>query len=212
MARPAGAQPLSAERIYEAGLAIVDEHGLEGLSMRRLGAALGVDPMAIYHHVPNKDALVHGMVRRVFASMPEPEERGAWTRRVRQWVRAYRGVVEAHPGLVLKIVTDPEAVALAAGEANESLYRALRLSGLRRAEIEKGAAVVVDYVNGWMLAKSGDYRGGGRDRERDAELDRLFDFGLAVVIAGLDQLVARRRHRQPARREGDAPPGRGSTV
>ncbi|MEA2705134.1 MAG: TetR/AcrR family transcriptional regulator, tetracycline repressor protein [Actinomycetota bacterium] len=192
---------MTPERIFDAGLTIVDEAGVEGLSMRRLGAALGVDPMAIYHHVPNKEALFHGIVRRVLAEMPMPGESGSWPTRVRQWARAYRAVVVAHPHLVLRIVTSPDAVAVAAGETNGALYRSLQLSGLGPADIERGAGVIVDYVNGAVLAKAtppsagepADREPAGRepaeretaDRELDEVLDDVFEFGLDVVIAGL---------------------------
>src|SRR5271157_1026364 len=48
---------LTREKIVKAAVRIVDRDGLAALSMRRLGAALGVDPMAIYYHLPNKAAL-----------------------------------------------------------------------------------------------------------------------------------------------------------
>jgi TetR/AcrR family transcriptional regulator, tetracycline repressor protein len=184
--RRAGTEPLTPERIFDAGLAIVDRAGVEGLSMRRLGAALGVDPMAIYHHVPNKEALFHGIVRRVFAEMPMPDESGSWPTRVRQWARAYRAVVEAHPNLVLRIVTSPAAVAVAAGEANAALYRALQVSGLRPVDVQRGADVIVDYVNGSVLATAG---GEAADRGLSEALDDVFEFGLDVVIIGLVHLV-----------------------
>jgi AcrR family transcriptional regulator len=50
--------PLSRERILKAALRIADEEGLEALSMRRLAADLDATPMALYNHVPNKDALL----------------------------------------------------------------------------------------------------------------------------------------------------------
>ncbi len=186
MGRRAGAEPLTPERIFDAGLALVDRAGVEGLSMRRLGTALGVDPMAIYHHVPNKEALFHGIVRRVFAEMPNSDESGSWPTRVRLWARAYRGVVEGHPNLVLRIVTSPAAVAVAAGEANAALYRALQVSGLRPVDVERGADVIIDYVNGSVLATAG---GEAAERGLSEALDDVFEFGLDVLIVGLVHLV-----------------------
>ena len=189
MGRRSGAEPLTPERIYDAGLAIIDEVGVDGLSMRRLGAALGVDPMAVYHHVPNKEAVFHGIVRRVFADMPKPTETGAWQNRVKKWAHAYWSVVASHPSLIVTIVTTPDAVAVAAPEANSSLYPALELAGLRPADVERAAAVIVDYVNGAVLAKAA----GGLDQEMSDAVESFFEFGLGVVIAGIDQLPRRRR-------------------
>lgn len=59
--------PLSRVRIAEAATAIVDRDGLEALSMRRLGAELGVEGMAIYRHFPNKAAVLAGVVEVLLA-------------------------------------------------------------------------------------------------------------------------------------------------
>ena len=48
---------LSREYILHTALRIVDRDGPDKLTMRRLGAELGVDPMAVYHYLPNKAAL-----------------------------------------------------------------------------------------------------------------------------------------------------------
>jgi AcrR family transcriptional regulator len=55
-------EPLSRERILKTALRIVDEEGLEHLSMRRIAGELNATPMALYNHVPNKDALLAGVV------------------------------------------------------------------------------------------------------------------------------------------------------
>ncbi|HZA42013.1 MAG TPA: TetR/AcrR family transcriptional regulator C-terminal domain-containing protein [Actinomycetota bacterium] len=55
-------EPLSRERILKTALRIVDEEGLEHLSMRRIAGELNATPMALYNHVPNKDALLAGIV------------------------------------------------------------------------------------------------------------------------------------------------------
>src|SRR5690606_21759304 len=54
-------RPLTRRRIVEAALAIVDERGLPDLTMRRLGARLGVEAMSIYKHLPSKEAVIEGV-------------------------------------------------------------------------------------------------------------------------------------------------------
>ena len=54
-------EQLSQERIIAAALELVDEHGLEGLSMRALGRRLGVEAMALYHYFPSKAALLEAV-------------------------------------------------------------------------------------------------------------------------------------------------------
>ena len=61
-------EPLSRDRIVEAAMAAADRDGLDGLSMRRLGQQLGVDPMALYRHVRDKEDLLAGIREAVIAS------------------------------------------------------------------------------------------------------------------------------------------------
>ncbi|MEA2676811.1 MAG: hypothetical protein QOJ81_952 [Chloroflexota bacterium] len=56
---------LNTDRILEAGMALLDRDGIEGLSMRRLGAELGSGATSVYWHVPNKEALLDLIVDRL---------------------------------------------------------------------------------------------------------------------------------------------------
>ena len=85
--------PLTRERVLHAAVALADESGSESLSMRKLGEALGVEAMSLYHHVANKDDLLDGMIDVVFArSTCPPAGRtgrrrcaGGPSRRARSW-------------------------------------------------------------------------------------------------------------------------------
>jgi AcrR family transcriptional regulator len=213
---------LTEEDIFAAALKLVDEDGLDALSMRRLGASLGVDPMAVYRHIAGKEELLHGLVKRIFTEMPAPADKGPWTRRVRQWARAYRSVAQAHPNLVLRIVSDPEAVGVAAVHANETLYKALELSGLSPVEVVRAAGLIVDFVNGWVLATTaGDIRARASEAFQaalDAQPDEAvavqrrvlqharrgvdgdsFGFGIDVILGGLQQRIDQKQRRKGAR-------------
>jgi AcrR family transcriptional regulator len=79
--------------VLDAALAYLDEHGLPALSMRKLGARLGVEAMTLYHYVPNKDALLDGLVDRVMevalGGLGEPAP-GDWTPWMRQFAHSLR--------------------------------------------------------------------------------------------------------------------------
>lgn len=211
MARPKGRRRLSPELIVARALELVDRDGLDALSMRKLADALGVDPMSIYHHVPNKDALLRSVVEAVFEEMPQSSAVGDWTERVRSWAEAYRAVAAAHPNLVLRIVSDPAAVALAATKVNESLFSALAAAGLQPREVVGCADVIVDFVNGYCLALAvprdsvvdaneafrtelGGRSSGSTETQQaifeDRSLDERdgFGFGLDVILRGIEQL------------------------
>jgi AcrR family transcriptional regulator len=67
--RKANQPQLTRDQIVAAAMRLIDEHGVEGHSMRRLGAELGADPSTIYHHVPNKDALYDLVVDEIMGSI-----------------------------------------------------------------------------------------------------------------------------------------------
>jgi AcrR family transcriptional regulator len=186
--RRRGAESLSRERLIEAALELVDEQGLAALTMRRLGAALGVDPMAIYYHVPGERALLKALVERVYETFAleggAGGERGEggeapWPERLRRWARAYRALALRHPNLVLEVVGDPEAVALAARHTDRSLQAAVRASGLPPGDVAAGTALTVDYVNGFVLGEVA-IPGGA---------EGAFERGLDIIVAGLERLA-----------------------
>ncbi len=67
---------LSIGRIVQAGIEIADEHGLGGLSLRKLGEQLGAGTMAAYRHMRSKEELIHLMVDVAFGQPPEGDHRG----------------------------------------------------------------------------------------------------------------------------------------
>jgi AcrR family transcriptional regulator len=112
----------------------VDEHGLAALSTRKLGAALGVEGMTLYHYVPTKAALLDGMVERVLdraagdltaelsaglsadlaagltadrAAGLTPAGGPPWPATVRAVATRFRDVLLAHPGLLGVVATRP---------------------------------------------------------------------------------------------------------
>ncbi len=88
---------LSRERILATALEIADTHGPDALPMRRVATELGVDPMALYRHVRNKDALLDGVVERLWDEVPPPRRDGNWVESLRAFGVGLRAVIDAHP-------------------------------------------------------------------------------------------------------------------
>jgi AcrR family transcriptional regulator len=91
---------LTRERILEAAVALADAEGLDAVTMRRLAGDLGVEAMSLYHHVPNKDALLDGLVAAVIGEVHEAtgESAGAdWRAALRDRCLAARDVMVRHP-------------------------------------------------------------------------------------------------------------------
>src|SRR5664280_309526 len=88
-------EPLARETIVVAAMKIIDTEGLDALSMRRLGAELGVNPMAAYYHVPNKAALYDLVLDAVMAGVDTSTIDGAapLAEQMKQAARAYRAAI-----------------------------------------------------------------------------------------------------------------------
>ena len=103
-AAPRSTARLSRETIVGAGIALADAEGLDALSMRRLAAELGVNPMSLYHHVRDKDALLDAMLDAVVAGIEADDAPLArpsdWTARLRDLLLAARSAMLGHPWAV----------------------------------------------------------------------------------------------------------------
>jgi AcrR family transcriptional regulator len=77
-------EPLTRDRVIGAAVAFADEHGVDDLSMRKLGAELGVEAMSLYNHVENKDDMFDGMIDFVFSAIPIPDEDLDWKEHIRR--------------------------------------------------------------------------------------------------------------------------------
>ena len=87
---------LSRPLVLEAAVALADEDGLEGSSMRRLAQELGVVPMALYKHVANKDELLDGMVDIVFGEIESPAIGDDWRSAMRRRATSARDALKRH--------------------------------------------------------------------------------------------------------------------
>jgi AcrR family transcriptional regulator len=90
---------LDLDRIADAALAVADERGAAGFTMRAVAEALGVTPMALYHHVADKAALVLLLVDKVVASVPLPDPTGMWQEDLWQFALWMREIVNSHPAV-----------------------------------------------------------------------------------------------------------------
>src|SRR5205814_1595470 len=83
-------------RIHAAALRIIDADGLEGLSMRKLAAELGVRAASLYRHVPGKDDLLHAVANDIMRRVDVSDfGTGDWQLGLRTWARPYRLALDA---------------------------------------------------------------------------------------------------------------------
>lgn len=105
--------PLTRERMLAAALECIDEEGLSALTMRRLGARLQRDPMALYRHAKNRAELLDGVVELVLSQLRIDPDHADWQRSLRAAAHRFRGLALAHPNVVPLIATRPLATPLA---------------------------------------------------------------------------------------------------
>ncbi len=145
-------QPLSRDRVLRAAVGVADTSGVEGLTMKAVGDALGVEAMALYRHVTNKDELLSGIVRVVLEEVhgaaadldTAVPAGGDWRDVLRTRILRARGVLHRHqwaPGLITSRGTpdgstlpwfeDLCAVLFDAGFSDDLVHHALHVLGSR---------------------------------------------------------------------------------
>lgn len=148
--RPATPPPeLDRNRIISAALAIVDARGLAGLTMRRLGAELGVDPKAVYHYLPSKAALNDALLEALMSAIRLPEDFGQVPIRtaLEQAAHAYKDALLAHPHALPVAVSRP-LVTPASLEFIERVLSRLLESGLPPRRALDAINLVGNYIRG----------------------------------------------------------------
>jgi len=146
--RKKGATVLSREQIVDAALALIDEHGLDACTMRRLGERLGVDGSSLYHHVSNQATLFDLVADRIMSAVPVPPPLDEGDDPEEAIVRGTRGYFEAmtaHPRAVRLLVERPLRSTVI-GDPFERLVEAFFAAGLTPTQ-----ALWVNGVLGWLL-------------------------------------------------------------
>ena len=147
---------LSAEVVFEAALRLVDQEGIEALTMRRLAADLGVATMSLYSHVPNKDQLLLGVVNLATSEIVLLEPGTPPWEALRVITRDFRRVALLHPNLVPLIVRQPPT-------GSQGLYvleaalDALRRAGLGPEEAAQAYRVSASFAIGFVSLECGGF-------------------------------------------------------
>ena len=139
---------LSAGAVGNAALALADEGGLAALSMRALGARLGVAAMALYRYVPSKDVLLELVLEAAYAELPDelPADAG-WQKRLHQVAMDARTLYLRHPWMLQVSVQRPSLGPHAIRKYEREL-RAVEPAGLSDLDMDLVIATVNDYVRG----------------------------------------------------------------
>ena len=165
--------PLTRERVLVAAVALADASGLPALSMRRLGAELGVEAMSLYNHVRNKDDLLDGITDLVLRRI-ELSDDPDWKVAVRAYAISAHEVLRTHPW-ACNLALAPERAVPASVERADWLLRRLREGGLPPRVTFHAFHALEAHILGFTLWQLGHgISGQGRLEELAAEFFRRF--------------------------------------
>jgi AcrR family transcriptional regulator len=171
--------PLSRDRILHAALALIDRDGLDALTMRGLGAELGVEGMALYRHVGSKERLLDGVVEVLLAELELPTApAGSWEEAWVALAHSYRRLALDHPGAFRLLALRPLGAAARFERARAPL-RILRDAGFDERRAALAFRTLLSYADGHLLRELGD-----DDLSAD-EAEAAFDFGIRAILTGL---------------------------
>lgn len=185
-----------------AALEIIEESGVDGLTMRRLSAKLGVALGATYHHVPNKHALLVLVANALYARIEIPERiDGDWRSQVRELLLNVTKVMRGYPGVAAYSMHHPWEIPMV--HVIEATSDALEYAGLRGEAAARVSSALFFYVAGTIV--SGATTTLRPDRVSPETAEALFAEGLDVVLTGMEVEVERERRRyRPSRSAGTA--------
>lgn len=207
---------LTRDAVVAAAVEVADRDGADAVTVRRVAEALGSSPMALYHHVDGKDALLDAMVDAVHAELATPRDDLPWIDALAERCRDLHRVLLRHPWAVplLDNRTSPGPATLGHLDA---LLGVLYAAGLSAPVIAHAVAVLDAFVFGFVVQETslpGTDAEGLEDvvasalgptadthphmvrfatehvLRPDYRFDASFEVGLALLLDGLRELAA----------------------
>lgn len=167
--------------VVDRAIVLLDEVGLEGSSMRRLAAELGVQPSALYHHFASKKELLGAVADEILARGRRPTEVMAWRDELRLVCVELRDIMLRHrDGAAL--VSTARALGVGGQEPVRRMTAALTWNGADPELARVGAGTLFHFVFGQVADEQAHRSAGGPQVPEDAD----FGVGLDVILDGLE--------------------------
>ncbi|MBM7774448.1 AcrR family transcriptional regulator [Actinokineospora baliensis] len=207
---------LTRDQVLAAAVRLADADGIEGLTMRKLGRALGVEAMSLYHHVANKDQLLDGITDLVYAEIGPPADTG-WRDAMRTRAFAVRAAMARHPW-ALRLVGSRPAPGLATMHHHDAVLGVLRRAGFSLALAAHAFSLLDAYIYGFATQEQSLPFDSGESptelaqeilahfptdqfpylaemtaryvQDTDYTYAQEFDYGLDLILDGLERALA----------------------
>lgn len=194
--------------IATAALRLGDREGAEAMSMRRIAADLDCDPMALYRHFANRQALLDAVADAALAGARDPGPSTAWDDRLRSIATGIRSEALRHPGIAAHVAARPplgeNGRRLGAG-----LAAALTAAGLAPTDVVRSSQALIAYLAAALAmsvragVRDARWEQAGRaigefpDRPPGEEMfavgsQEQFEYGLRLLISGIRAEAATR--------------------
>ncbi|MFE4951010.1 TetR/AcrR family transcriptional regulator C-terminal domain-containing protein [Leifsonia sp. NPDC056665] len=192
----------SRDDVAETALRILDDYGLPDLTMRRLAAALDVQPSALYWHFPNKQTLLAELADRIVgraavippaATVPD----ASWPERVRAESAALRDALLAYRDGA-EVVASTAALGLGAAPAQRRLEAAVRSGGFDAETAGRAGTALLHFVLGHVSHEQQRMQfdsigvlatGEAADPLDEGDSAAAFAFGVGLLVGGLQRLA-----------------------
>jgi len=213
---------LDKDRVLRAAIQIADKSGIESLSMRKLAQDLGVEAMSVYYYVANKDEILDGILNFVITEFELAIGGPDWKTAIRQSAISAHDVLMRHPW-ACNLMMSVRRVAPARMRYMESLLRSLREAGFSANMTHHAYHALDSHIIGSTLWEAGyssnkdledvaktfvaktvkEYPYLAEHAEQHMTRSKRkdvpeFEFGLDLILDGLEKIRARPPRRAPA--------------
>jgi AcrR family transcriptional regulator len=143
---------LTPVRILQASLQLIDQQGLKTFTMRKLAQELAVDPMSIYRHFENKDALLDGVAEVLWEEVERPGGDAGWEDLLRSIAISLRALARVHP-YAYALLLSRQSLPLALLQLFDVSLEQLQRVGFERKHATEVLCTVCSYAIGYAMVE-----------------------------------------------------------
>ena len=219
-AKPQVEPPLDQRQIVQVALALLDEVGFDGLTMRSLAKKLGIQAASLYWHVRNKQELLSLLAEEICAPMREPNRKLSWQNQLEELADEYRRILLAHRDGARVLASSGGPSGPSRLRLTEIGLRTLLDAGFSHKDVAYASILLNDFVVMFVLEETqygnAEAEGASEDSSSqnwiealppndypsvvaladhlmEADVDERFQFGIDILRNGLETRLSKRK-------------------